>query len=179
VTALGQGSPDALDRPNADPRGQAERLSQVLRAIREARRLRVVDVAEAMGMAPRSYEHFEAGRGRLDFVRLERFAEATESDPWAIVLEVMLKRPGLALAAMDNKLAVIGLLALDDFHEDLGEDIALIEPRVLVSGFRQLFQGFADHVRKRDLTVERWLDDRTRKVGLPFSLLRRSRRSER
>nr|WP_272886872.1 helix-turn-helix transcriptional regulator [Phenylobacterium aquaticum] len=56
-------------------------MSHVLRAIRNVRRLRVVDVAEAMGMAPRSYEHFEAGRGRLDFLRLERFAEATGSDP--------------------------------------------------------------------------------------------------
>lgn len=176
MSALGQGSPTAQDRPNADPRGQAERLSQVLHAIRDARRLRVVDVAEAMGMAPRSYEHFEAGRGRLDFLRLERFAEATGSDPWAIVLEVMLKRPGLALAAMDNKLAVISLLALDDFHDDLGEDIALVEPQVLVRGFRQLFQDFADHVRKRDLTVERWLDDRSRKVGLPFPLIKRGRR---
>ncbi|MCI3132869.1 hypothetical protein [Phenylobacterium aquaticum] len=88
----------------------------------------------------------------------------------------MLKRPGLALAAMDNKLAVISLLALDDFHDDLGEDIALVEPQVLVGGFRQLFQDFADHVRKRDLTVERWLDDRSRKVGLPFSLIKRARR---
>lgn len=167
------GSPVSDTRPNADFRGQAERLSQILRSIRAARRLRASDVAKAMGMALRSYEHFEAGRGRLDFLRLERFAEATDSDPYAIVIELMLKRPGFALEAMENKLAVVNLFALDDFHAAMGEDVRLIEPQVLVGGFQRLFQDFADYVRKRDLSAERWLDQKSRTAGLTFSLFRR------
>ena len=137
--------------------------------------MRASDVARAMGMALRSYEHFEAGRGRLDLLRLERFAEATDSDPYAIVAALMLKRPELALRAIDNKLVVINLFALDDFNEDLGEDIRLIAPQMLVGAFRRLFQDLGDHVRKRDLTVERWLEERSRKAGLPFNFRGRKR----
>ena len=174
MSALGSAEPD--DRPNADPRGQAECLSQVLRAVRSARQMRASEVAKAMGMASRSYQHFEAGRGRLDFLRIERFAEATGSDPYAIVVAVMLRRPDLALNAMYNKLVVMNLFALDDFNEELGEDIRLIEPQILVGAFRRVFQDLSDYVRKRDLSVDRWLDDRARRAGLPFNIFRRPRK---
>jgi transcriptional regulator with XRE-family HTH domain len=159
-----------------ESRSQGELLSTALRAIRRERRLRTSEVARAMGMPLRSYEHFEAGRGRLDLARLERFADATDSDPYAIVAAIILKRPGLALRASDNKLMVVMMLALDDFDDDLGEDIRLLEPRVLVGAFRRVFQDLAEHVRKRDLSVERWLDDRSRKVGLPLGFVKRWRR---
>jgi transcriptional regulator with XRE-family HTH domain len=138
--------------------------------------MRAIDVAREMGLAPRSYQHFEAGRGRLDIVRLERFAEATDSDPYAIVIALALKRPDFALNAMDNKLCVINLFALDDFNSDLGEDIRLIEPQVLGGAFQRVVQDLTDYVRKRDLTVERWLEDRSRKAGLPFLPFSRRRK---
>lgn len=176
MSALGHIPPGSEPDLSADPRGQAERLSLVLKSIREERRMRVSDVAKAMGMPLRSYEHFEAGRGRLDLVRLERFAEATNSDPYAIVAALILKRPELALRVSDNKLMVVVMLALDDFNDDLGEDIRMLEPRLLVGAFRRVFQDLADHVRKRDLSVEHWLDERSRKVGLSFDFVRRWRR---
>lgn len=176
MSALSHIPPASESDPAADRRGQAERLSHILKSIREDRRLRVTDVAKAMGMPLRSYEHFEAGRGRLDLARLERFAEATDSDPYAIIAALILKRSELALRVSDNKLMVVVMLALDDFNEDLGEDIRMLEPRLLVGAFRRVFQDLADHVRKRDLSVERWLDERSRKVGLSFDFVRRWRR---
>lgn len=153
-------------------------LSEILRAIRLERRLRTSDVARAMGMPLRSYEHFEAGRGRLDLQRLQTFADATDSDPFAIVAALILRRPEFALRVADSKLMVVMMLSLDDFNEDLGEDIRLIEVRVLVGAFRRVFQDLTDHVRKRDLTAERWLDERSRRMGLPSHFTKgRSRRA--
>jgi transcriptional regulator with XRE-family HTH domain len=37
--------------------------------------MRTAEVAQAMGMPVSSYEHFEAGKGRITFERLARFAE--------------------------------------------------------------------------------------------------------
>ncbi len=158
--------------PNADPKGQAARLAQILKSLREAQRLHVADVAREMGMPQRSYEHFEAGHGRLDLRRLERFAEVTRCDPYAITIALMLQRPEFALRVMDNKLMVILLFALEDFDDDLGDDIALIEPQALHAAFQRVFQDLADYVRRKDQIAERWLEARARQKGLDV-LLRR------
>lgn len=144
-------------------------LAVALKAIREARRLRVADMARLMDMPPRSYEHFEAGRGRFDLDRLQKFAEVTDSDPFAILASVMLRAPDFAVRTADNKPMVVFMLALRDFNNDLGEDVALIEPRLFVGAFRRVFQDLVDHVRSRDLTAETWLDAQTKRLGLNLS----------
>ncbi|HEX7946993.1 MAG TPA: helix-turn-helix transcriptional regulator [Phenylobacterium sp.] len=152
-------------------------LAAALRGIREDRRLRIADVARAMNMPVRSYEHFEAGRGRFDLERLHRFAEVTDSDPFAILASALLQAPEFAVRAADNKPMVVFMLGLRDFHDDLRDDITLIEPRVFVGAFRRVFQDLAEHVRKRDLTAETWLDSQARKIGLNLSFGRaRSRK---
>ncbi len=158
-----------------DP-GQAELLSIALRSIRKARRLTASEVAAAMGMALRTYERFEAGQDRIDLERVMRFAEATDSDPFAIIASVWLKTPEFAVQTADNKPMVVMMLALRNFHDDIGEDITLIEPRVFWGGFRRLFQDLTEHVRKRDLSAETWLDDQARRMGLDVSFSPRRRR---
>lgn len=125
-----------------------------------------------MGMPLRSYEHFEAGRGPLSLDKLIRFADATDSDPFAILASLIIKRPEFALRAADNKLMTVFMLALEDFNADLKADIAYIEARVLVGAFRRVFQDLAEHIRKRDLTAELWLEDKSRKMGLPVTFTR-------
>ncbi|MDH8137275.1 hypothetical protein QIG53_27660, partial [Klebsiella pneumoniae] len=44
-------------------------LSASLRLIRAHRKMRTIDVAQGMNMAPRSYEHFESGAGRINLER--------------------------------------------------------------------------------------------------------------
>jgi hypothetical protein len=55
----------------ADRQSQNETLSAALRLIRAHRRMKSADVARGMNMALRSYEHFEAGGGRINLERSE------------------------------------------------------------------------------------------------------------
>lgn len=151
-------------------------LGAALRGIRKARGLRAADVARAMGMALRTYQHLEEGVGPFELDRIKQFADVTDSDPFAIVASIWLQSPEFAVRTIDNKPMVVFTLALRAFHEDLREDISLIEPRVWWGGFRRVFQDMAEHVRKRDLTAETWLDDHARKLGLNLSFLPHRRR---
>jgi transcriptional regulator with XRE-family HTH domain len=159
---------------------QNQLLAAALRSVRRTRGLRAGDVAAAMGLPLRTYQHFEEGSGPFDLERIRLFADATDSDPFAIVASIWLRSPEFAVRAVDSKPMVVMMLALRSFEDELGEDIALIEPRVWWGGFRRLFQDLAEHVRKRDLTAETWLDEQARRLGLRPSFLpqRRRRRAE-
>ncbi len=85
------------------PRSQNEILAAALRLIRLHRRMKPAEVADAMGMAKRSYEHFEAGKGKINLERIHRFAEATDSDPYAIIDCMALGSPEFAVRCADNK----------------------------------------------------------------------------
>lgn len=63
-------------------------VAEALRKIRKARRLRTSEVARAMGMPLRSYEHLEAGQGKITYDRLKRFAEVANCDPVALLAVV-------------------------------------------------------------------------------------------
>ena len=52
-------------RQTADPDLDAALLSQILKAIRRRRGLKVAQVAKAMRIATRTYANFEAGRQRI------------------------------------------------------------------------------------------------------------------
>lgn len=159
----GAGNPDAL-------------LAAALRGIRRARNMRASQVAQAMGLALRTYQHFEEGAGPFDLERIRQFADATDSDPFAIVASIWLRSPQFAVRAIDSKPMVVMMLALRPFQDELADDIALIEPRVWWGGFKRLFQDLGEHVRKRDLTAETWLDDQASHLGLRPSFLPQVRR---
>src|SRR5438105_15906721 len=93
-------------------------ISAALKAIRKDRRMRSSEIARALGMPLRSYEHFEAGRGRLTYERIVRFAEITNSDPLAILASVPLQSPSFALNYADNKLMTILMIAVAALNEE-------------------------------------------------------------
>lgn len=128
-----------------------------MKAIRKLRRMRAVEVARAMNMPPRSYENLEAGTGRITYERIVAFAEATNSDPIAILTSVSVGNPNLAVRAADNKLMKIMMIAMNELNEDLGDDIAYLTPQALVAVFTRLTRDLADHVRKRETFAEEWL----------------------
>lgn len=114
-----------------------------------------------MGMRLRSYEHFEAGGGRLSLERVHGFAEASRSDPHAIFAAVMIGSPRFALRAADNKLMTAFLIALQEFDSDLGDEIAELDTGAIMGAFTQAFSALtADAKRKvalRDaLLAKRW-----------------------
>ena len=149
---------------STDELNHAALLSAAMKAIRKDRRMRPSEVAKALGMPLRSYEHFENGRGRLTYERIARFAEATNSDPLAIIASVPLQSAEFALNCADNKLMTILMIAMAELNEELGEDIVYLEPRTLIGAFTRVGNDLVDHVRKRDLFAETWLEENARKV---------------
>lgn len=160
-------SPGAVGKPvvmkNNDEIAQAQTLAEAMRSIRKARRLRTSEVAHALDMPTRTYEHFESGRGRLTFDRIYRFARVTDSDPVALMASVLLGNPAFALRCADNKLMEVILHAMGELDEELTEDIALIETRTVVAAIRRTCHDLAEHVRKRDTFAEAWLQERVAK----------------
>lgn len=137
----------------------AQTLAAAMRAIRKERRLRPSEMARLMGMPIRSYEHFEAGRGRLSFDRIVRFAEVTNSDPIALMAVLPLRKPEFAVHCADNKLMTILLLAVGELEDTLGPDIAYLSSGTLVGAFTRLMNDLVENVRRRDTFAEHWLQD--------------------
>jgi len=126
--------------------------------------MRSSEVARALDMPLRSYEHFESGRGRFTFDRLVRFAEVTNSDPFAIIAVLALKSPEFALRCADNKLMTILMIAMSELNEELGDDIAFLEPGILIGAFTRVVKDLTEHIAKRDLFAETWLKERSTKI---------------
>jgi transcriptional regulator with XRE-family HTH domain len=135
-------------------------LSQVLKALRRQRGLRPGQVAQAMGMRPRSYEYFESGRGRLNLDRIHRFAEVLDVDPFAIVAALEIGSPRFALRCADNKLMTILIMALQDFDTQAGDDIARLDARSLIGEFTRALDELARRAREHDAFVETWMAEK-------------------
>ena len=136
-------------------------VAGAMRKIRKARRLRASEVARVMGMPLRSYEHLEAGQGKITYERLVRFAEATNCDPVALLAVVPMGSMEFAERCADNKLMQIVMIVLSELNEDLGPDIVYLESRTIIGGITRLCRELAEHVRKRDTYAESWLEAKT------------------
>lgn len=147
-----------------EERSPASILSAALKAIRKDRRLRPSEVAKAMNMPLRSYEHFEAGRGRLSYERIARFAEVTNSDALAIWMCVPMESPEFALRCADNKLMTIVAIAMSELDDELTDDLVYLEAGTLIGAFTRVTKDLVAHVRSRDTFAEAWLQERTRRV---------------
>jgi transcriptional regulator with XRE-family HTH domain len=134
-------------------------LSQAMRAIRKARRLRSSEMARLLEMPVRSYEHFEAGRGKISWDRIVRFADATDSDPIALMAVLALGKPEFAMHCADNKLMTILMLAMGELEEELGPDISLLSSANMVGAFTRIVKELVESVRKRDTFAEHWLEE--------------------
>jgi transcriptional regulator with XRE-family HTH domain len=126
--------------------------------------MRPSEVAKAMGLALRTYEHFERGTGKITYSRISRFARATDSDPVAIVATLPLRTPDFALNCADNKLMTIAMAAFRDLNEELGADIGFLATSSLVTAFDRLISDLIDEVRRRDQFAERWIEERASKL---------------
>jgi transcriptional regulator with XRE-family HTH domain len=124
-------------------------LSRALKALRRRRGLTVVEVAEALGMALRSYEHFESGRCRVNVDRVHAIATALGADPFAILAAAELGSPEFAARCADNKLMTIFMMALQDFDAASADQISLLDPQTLMAAFDQMFRDLADQARAR------------------------------
>lgn len=132
-------------------------LSLALRAIRKRRGLTARQVAGRLSMLQRTYELFEAGSGQLSVVKIFAFAQATDSDPFAILAAVELGMPQFAADCADNKLCQILAYALQDLHADLGEQVAELEAATLIAAFSSTMRALASDVRTRRMQADEWM----------------------
>ena len=154
-----------MDR--ADRQSQSQTLSAALRLIRSHRRMKTADIARSMHMALRSYEHFEAGGGRINLERIHRFAEVTDSDPYAILAALALGSPEFALRAADNKLMTILMVALQEFDAEIGDAVVELDARTIINTFTRALKDLAIQSVRRDSAANAWLQQRIGKLVAP------------
>lgn len=141
-------------------------LTHSLRAIRKKRGMTASAIAAALGMPLRTYQEFESGRGPLTHGRLFAFAEATDSDPFALLLGAIFAQPDLALECADTKFCMIMMIYFEEFARERGGDIAYLDPPNLAGGFDRLFKDFGAVLDDRERFLENWLANRTGSIGL-------------
>jgi transcriptional regulator with XRE-family HTH domain len=150
----------------------ADVLSHALRAIRRKRSLKTRDVAARMGMAQRSYEMFEAGGGRITLERLMSFAEATDCDPFALMLAGTFNSAEFAVACADTKLVMIMIMSLQQFADERGRDIAFVEPPNLIAACQRLFKDLGVKLDDNEAFIAKWLEGRSGRIDLEALSLR-------
>lgn len=138
---------------------QAQLLTHILKTLRkDERRMTVDETAEKMGIAPRTYQEFEAAGGKLDFNKVRLFATAARSDAIGITLGVMFEDPDLATQTMDNKLLSTFWVAFKEFRQRVGARLALVPPALWLAAFRRAFEEVEAYLAKRSETTEEWLE---------------------
>ena len=155
-----------MKHPSLEIGSAGEIVSQAMRAIRKKRGLSIADVADAMGMRPRTFEEFESGRGPITHERLFAFADATDSDPFALMLCAIFGGAALAVDSADTKLVMIMVMHLEDFVEREQGDIAFLEPLNIIGGFDWVFRDLSGKLQDRESFLQNWLDQRTGSIGL-------------
>jgi transcriptional regulator with XRE-family HTH domain len=148
-------------RPTAEPDLDAALLSQILKAIRRRRGLKVAQVAKAMGIATRTYANFEAGRQRISIAKIHLFSQVVGADPYAILVAVDIKSPSFALRCMDHQFMAMLTVLIQDFDARTNDSFARIDPRMLYDAARQFFDGLLVQTQEIDASLERWMLDRS------------------
>jgi transcriptional regulator with XRE-family HTH domain len=149
------------------PEAWSRHLAAALRQIRRSRGLTTAEAAALMQLDRRNYANFEAGKGRLNVARILRFAEVTDSDPWAILAGVLMGSPRLARDAADNKLVMVFLILLAEFEGQFGEGIRTLDTADGISAFREAFRVLeASLTSRRERLPADWLKTGSAKVGM-------------
>ncbi|VWX49796.1 helix-turn-helix transcriptional regulator [Novosphingobium sp. 9U] len=154
-------------------------LCKVFRAIKKKRNLTSREIADSMGLALRTYEQFESGSGRILFGQIQKFSEATDSDPFAILLAVMYRTPEFAVHCADNKFPLIITMSIERFAEDMGSDVSLLEPLNVITGCQRYLAELKKKIADDELTVSKWLNGKRGYIDLGRLSLRGFRRTKR
>ena len=117
--------------------------------------LKVEQIADAMTLKPRTYEHFEAGGGRIRLDRIDQFATALNADPHALYCAVMIGSPRFAYRAADNKLMTAFLIGLQEFDQRTGDDIRLLDTMTVMTAFGETFDRLHREAQSRSELAER------------------------
>lgn len=134
-------------------------LGAALRAVRRRRGLTAKQVATAMNMPLRTYEFFEGGGGRTNLDYVHRFATATNSDPYALLMGLGIGSTEFARRCADNKLMLIFMISLNEFDSVMGDRIQDLDPRTLIEGFSEIFRKIEAESRQRKDQANHWIEE--------------------
>jgi hypothetical protein len=107
------------------------------------------------------------------------FANATNADPFALILAVDFRSAQFAIDCADTKLAYILISHLRDFWEAEAGDIPYLEPTNIIGAAERLFGDLADKLSDSDTFLRNWMDKRTGWIGLTALGLRGIKRRRR
>lgn len=133
-------------------------LSKTLRMIRRYRGMTAAETASAMRLSKRTYERFEAGETRLNVDYVRRFAAATRSDFYAILLAVSVGSPGLALDSADTHMPTVLVVAYRRFHAALQDRLQALPPRTVIAAVAAMFDTLTEAAEAEE-QARRWLEE--------------------
>lgn len=147
-----------LGTPMAPLARQSRLLAATLKQIKQERRMTSIEVAARMGVALRTYQDFEKGKGDFDLWKIRRFAKATRSDAIGIVLAVMYGNPKIAVVVMRSKFLMTGWLGFMELWRTLGDRIHLIPAAQVLLGMRKTGEHLQQFLDRRAASFEHWLE---------------------
>lgn len=141
------------------PENDGALRSATLKRVRKARGLSTREVADALHMRLRTYEHFEAGHGRLNLDYLYRFSEITRSDFYGLLHAIAIGSSDFAVRTADNKFMTTFTILLQAHDLKMGDRIKNLDTRVLIEAFGALFDTLAAAADERADEAAAFLED--------------------
>lgn len=119
-------------------------LSAAIRGIRRLRGFSSSEAAAGMNLALRTYQDFEAGRGRLNIDYIHRFCRFVDADPDAIIASLAIGSPDFAIRCSSNKLMRIVMIGVQQLNQQLGDKVATLEARTIVNAVNGSVRDLVD-----------------------------------
>ncbi|MGH6910106.1 MAG: helix-turn-helix domain-containing protein [Phenylobacterium sp.] len=148
-----------MGEPTSTGPSRQQALSQALRRLRRLRRRSPGDMADAMGMQRRTYEYFEAGRGKINVDRIHQFAKILDVDPYAILAAIEIRSPDFAVACAEHKLMTLFMVNLQEFDANAGKAIARLNAATIVSGLTRIFDALTREAAEGDDFLGAWMGE--------------------
>lgn len=148
-----------MDEASLETRDDGRLRSAVLKGVRKMRGLSTQELAAALNMPLRTYEHFEAGQGRLNLDYLYRFSVATESDFYGLLHAIAIGSPEFALRTADNKFMTTFTILLQAYDRQMGDRIRDLDARSLIAAFGEMFDALAEVGGRRADEAETFLEE--------------------
>lgn len=133
--------------------------SAALKGVRKLRGLSTQDLAARLNMPLRTYEHFEAGHGRLNLDYLHRFSEVTNSDFYGLLHAIAIGSPEFAVRTADNKFMTTFTIFLQAYDRRMGDRIRDLDARSLIAALGEMFDALAEVGGQRAEEAESFLDE--------------------
>lgn len=123
-------------------------LGLVFRTVRLHRRLRIHEVANAIGVCRRTYENIEAGRGRVEVEQLYKFATVTRSDVYSLLAAIDIASPEWAVSTLETKTMMVAVCALAGLDATLGDDVRKLDQSRLIYEMNGVCERMAECARQ-------------------------------